>query len=432
MKLIIFSILFLVNFYSKGQIYGINDSLNLTINNIKHYSETAINVPTKNKKLTILNMISTTCAPCLEHIPQLDKYQKMFNNDIQIILVFHEDQKTIDRFRSFVPQLKNTILPVITKESGLAKKFQTKVYGSCVWINHNGIIKTQLAYEQFNDKAISSYLNQGTLLKNKVNHFIDTKKSVMDNLKLDSSNILTTSFRLFRIDTGFQTLQKDMWQFEKDSKGNINRAYCYNTDLRAIAKQLMDQKYIHNSRVILNVTENKRLLPNYSKEHYNHFAFEFTNSENTNGNILKSLKVYFSQALGVDFKDTTLNIDCYVLKRFKKVKLKSKKIIDPFSLSGDEHKFNNKMKSKTEDYYLSLNSMKWGMFIDDINLGNYSKKFDLYIVDETGIPLEEMVDISFYLRPENINLVNNSLWKYGLKLEKGIRQLPVLLVEDRN
>jgi thiol-disulfide isomerase/thioredoxin len=421
----------LFQFYLKGQTYGVNDSVKLTINNIEHYPQKTIQVPIKNKKLTILNMISTTCAPCLEHIPQLDKYQKMFDEDIQIILVFHEDQKKIDRFRGFVPQLKNTILPVITKESGLPKKFKTEVYGNCIWIDQNGIIKTQLAYDQFNDKAISEYLKHGLLTKSKVTHKIDTKKAVIDNLKLDSTNKLSASFQLFRIDTGFQTLQRGMWQFEKDNQGKICRVYCYDTDLKTIAKQILDQRYLHNSRVILNIKAKERLLPNFSNEHYNHFAFEFNNNENSKTDVLKSLKVYFSEALGVEFKDTTLNINCYVLKRFKQVNIKAKKIIDPNSISGAEHKFNNIMTSKTEDSFYTLNSLIWGMFIDAINFGNYGKKFDLFIVDESGIASEEIVDISLYLRPENINMVNKSLEKYGLKLESAVRPLPVLLVEDK-
>ncbi|GEM_PF-2399674 len=432
MKYIIFSILFLINFHSKGQIYRINDSINLTINNVKHYSESAINVPIKNKKLTILNMISTTCAPCLEHIPHLDKYQKKFDKDIQIILVFHEDQKTIDRFRGFVPQLKNTILPVITKESGLPKKFQTKVYGSCVWIDQNGIIKTQLNYYQFNDKAINSYLKYGQLVKSKVVHKMDNKNTVLENLKIDSANRMISSFQLFRIDSNFYTSQKTMWNFEKDSKGILNRIYAYDTDIMSITKNVFDQRYLHNSRVVINIKNKERLLPNYSERHYNHFAFEFTNSENTNRNALELLKKHFSTALSVSFKDTTLNTKCYVLKRFKKVNIKAKKIIDPNSVSADEFKFNNIMKSKSEDNFYILNSLVWGMFIDDINLGNYGKKFDLFIIDESGIPKDQIVDITFFLRPDNITLVNSSLEKFGLKMEEEFRPLPVLLVEDSN
>ncbi|MBL7706821.1 MAG: hypothetical protein JNM21_14840 [Taibaiella sp.] len=410
---------------------GINDSIYLTIENVQNYTNSKIAIPGAHKKLTILHLISTTCAPCLAKIPRLDGYQQQFDKEIQIILVFREDLKNINKYKQFVTELQNTKLPIITKESGLYNKFKISVFGDNVWIDDQGIIKMQNRIEDLNPTTITDFLKSKKTVKSQVYHEMDKNKSFLENLGINSNNNLISSFQMFRLDRDYIEQTRLSWEIEANKNHDSIRIYSYNTELRRLAKILFNQRLIHNSRVVFDIKNKEQLLPDFNEQNPNHFAFELIFNNGANIDPMQYLKKEIENSLSIRFTDTILDTKCYVLKRFKSVDIKTKHIIDATKITGAQSKFNNEMRSISDDLLLTLNSYRWGDIVGDLNLtGNRRNFFEYYIVDETGIDIDEKVDIQFYVTTENIELINESLNKYGLRLEKALRPLPVILIKD--
>lgn len=78
-------------------------------------------------------------------------------------------------------------------------------------------------------------------------------------------------------------------------------------------------------------------------------------------------------------------------------------------------------------------TQSWGWYgiIDALNSGGFSRIFKYFIVDETGIQRDLKVDFSILLRTDDIELVNQSIAKYGVKLEKAMRPLEIILIRDK-
>ncbi len=95
-------------------------------------------------KLIILDFWATSCSPCIEGFPKMEKLQEKFGDKIQIILVnpYENETEIKQRAKNFV--LPN--LPCIVQDSfGNSKKlsslFPSRTLGHQVWIDGNGVIR---------------------------------------------------------------------------------------------------------------------------------------------------------------------------------------------------------------------------------------------------------------------------------------------------
>ncbi|WP_312900326.1 TlpA family protein disulfide reductase [Chryseobacterium taichungense] len=49
-------------------------------------------------KVSLINFWSTTCAPCIEELPYLNKLEETLGNNINFIAITHDPKEKVDRF----------------------------------------------------------------------------------------------------------------------------------------------------------------------------------------------------------------------------------------------------------------------------------------------------------------------------------------------
>lgn len=415
------------------KVFSVNDTMPFTnFDIIQNNANKTMTLPVKNKKLTLLYILNSRCIPCIKKIPTLERYQKEYEKDIQIVLVFADSLKQVNKIKETVEILRKTFLPMLPAEIGLDKQFSYQAYGSTVWINENGVIKNSTGSGELNEENIKIFLDKAKLpfvLVKK--HDVDINKSMAENMKVDSGNKELSSFHLFRIAPTFDSKPSTYWSEEPEPTERITRLYSYNTDLRTIGKRLLNKRYIHDSRIIFEVTNKEKLVPNYPQKGENRFAFDFTFPPMKIRSARERLKHHIESLLNIEFKDTVQNIDCYVLSRFKNIDISQKSTYTKADVPHKQLKGDNVFSRMDSQGVHHMQSWEWYGIIDALNSGGLSSKFKYFIVDETGIQRELKIDFSILLRPDNIELVNQSIEKYGVKLEKAIRPLEVVLIRDK-
>lgn len=113
-------------------------------------------------KLIILDFWNHLCAACIKSFPKLDSLQKEFGDKIQIILVNRESKDSTQRFFKKRPALKKPELIMVTGDKKLAELFPVDGYPYCVWIDADGIIRNFSGSHMITHKTISDFLKGGT------------------------------------------------------------------------------------------------------------------------------------------------------------------------------------------------------------------------------------------------------------------------------
>ena len=73
----------------------------ITITNVYNYPASTIHLSDLKGKLVILDFWSTWCGACIEAFPKMEKLQKEFGDQLQVILVNTYEGDTIQRVKSF-------------------------------------------------------------------------------------------------------------------------------------------------------------------------------------------------------------------------------------------------------------------------------------------------------------------------------------------
>jgi thiol-disulfide isomerase/thioredoxin len=116
--------------------------------NIKYHNSSTASLSDFKGKLIILDFWSTFCSTCIAAFPKMEKLQKQFDGEIQIILVnCYEDElkinerlKKINKNRIASKLIKLPELPALFSDSILIKFFPHETIPHHVWIDREGRI----------------------------------------------------------------------------------------------------------------------------------------------------------------------------------------------------------------------------------------------------------------------------------------------------
>lgn len=413
---------------------GIGDTLQATSYElVQNHTAPEIVLPSGQEKLTLLYIMSTSCVPCIKKIPYLQRYRDDSQGKVQIILVFYDDLERINKLKENAEIVRNTTLPILPAEIGLHKKFLYKTFGTTIWIDQEGVIEHQTETEHITPENIHAFLSGNNVSVAKtVNHIVDRSLSVGENLRVDPENKPYFSFEFFKKSETYTSDRKTMWYEEKDSQGQITRLFCYDTDIVTIGKRLSDQRYIHNSRVIIEVTDPERLLLSDTHSRRNSYAFDLHLYDHRFISAPDLLKIQVENFLGLEISKSVQNIKCYVIKRVRDVDLSAKHDYKRSDVPNEKLLTDNVFYRMTSNEVQIINNTEWHSIWNDINWGNFSRKLDYYIVDETGIDPDLKVDFSIALRRDNnLDIINESIAQYGLVMEEAFRPLEVVVIKDK-
>jgi thiol-disulfide isomerase/thioredoxin len=113
----------------------------IVLENVFNYSSDKIKLSDLKGKLVILDFWGFRCMACLLSFPKMDSLQKMFGDQIQIIMVNKESKDSTRRFFDQRKKLLRPAVPFVTGDTILHKFFPHQGVPFHVWIDSSGIVR---------------------------------------------------------------------------------------------------------------------------------------------------------------------------------------------------------------------------------------------------------------------------------------------------
>ncbi|AJQ27185.1 TlpA family protein disulfide reductase [Pelosinus fermentans] len=93
----------------------------------------------KTGRITVINFWATWCPPCLEEMPELEKFAKKNQQKVQFYAVnLQESQENV---RGFMNKHNYTMPVLLDKDGIVAKQFQITAIPTTIIVDKNGLIK---------------------------------------------------------------------------------------------------------------------------------------------------------------------------------------------------------------------------------------------------------------------------------------------------
>jgi len=129
-----------------------------TFNTVHHYRKSTLSTRDfENKKWLILDFWSRTCIVCGRSFPKLSELQEKFKNDIQFVLVGHNDKEYNSDIKEVYEnhrQIFNLNLS-IAYDSVYRNKFPVRSIPHIVIIDKKGFIYTYTSPEQLTEEKLT-------------------------------------------------------------------------------------------------------------------------------------------------------------------------------------------------------------------------------------------------------------------------------------
>ncbi len=180
----------------------IGDKLSLetiSTSEIKNYPKQNLNLSDfGNKKLIILDFWSKYCSACISAMPKMQELQKLFNDQIQIILVTYNTKQELSKLMVTSQNLISNTLPMIFSDSILSKKmFPHNGQPYHVWIDGNGKVLNMSSDDQTDSTKIANYL-QNKIITGYSNEFNSLSFYPKGLFEIPQSTILTVEDESFK------------------------------------------------------------------------------------------------------------------------------------------------------------------------------------------------------------------------------------------
>lgn len=132
-------------------------------------------------KAVIIDFFATYCGPCVAALPHLNRLQKKYKNQLQIIIVTKESKEQIDKALPRFKQLTENMLPLVCSDTVLNKMFPHLSIPHEIWLSKDGIVKAITEAKFVNTNNIESLINDIPL----------TLPEKIDFLNYDESKVLS-------------------------------------------------------------------------------------------------------------------------------------------------------------------------------------------------------------------------------------------------
>jgi thiol-disulfide isomerase/thioredoxin len=137
----------------------INDPMpDLRVGNLINYPDSVLSFSSLKGKLVILDFWSTRCSGCIAGFPYLDSMQRVFKDEVMIILVNQQSRDSTERFFKKRRRIPHPSMAMITGDTILQEKFPHEAVPMQVWIDRNGILLHISESAELTEKNITSIL----------------------------------------------------------------------------------------------------------------------------------------------------------------------------------------------------------------------------------------------------------------------------------
>lgn len=223
----------------------VGDSIPEELRKVIHYNFS-------KSKPTIINFWATWCAPCIDELKLLDSVLKE-SDEINVLSVTYEDEKTINSFLDRNLDLRGTNLTIISSDTLFNRFFPHRILPHNIWLDPRGNIKYITGGENINRKNILAFTQDQSI--NATNKSDDIRFDPFAPFHLSDSEFEYRSILTKRIDgiLSGKTIQAALESGER----RTSRAFCYNSTLSsmlwlAINRGISPDNYYNTMRIETN------------------------------------------------------------------------------------------------------------------------------------------------------------------------------------
>lgn len=400
----------------------------LAINNIINFPRSTARFSDFRNRLVLIDFWGTTCSSCILALPKIDTLQKVFGDKIQVLTVTGYDSKEqVIKTLQRLPRTRNLQLPVVLNNTELKKLFPHELVSHVIWIDGQGIVKAITGTEYITAANIQQVLD-GKLVNWPVKTdrvgFEYDKPLLQFNHGTAPPPFLYYSALMGHL-AGIDAT--DVTGIDSTNK-TITRNHFNMTLLQLCDGSLNGQGtgYIDPKKLILQVKDPGRYVAFNEYQaiwrQQNTYCYSITLPlslpEEETRKIIRNDLTHWLQVKGITVKKEVRTMPCLVLVRTKKDDgLLQSKGGDPVYTLTDPGSVKRLTNTLFSALIFHLNEETPGI---------------PWVVDETGIPGEMKVDMTFNLGSfQDLDAVRSSLQPYGLDLLKAERPLEMYVITEQ-
>jgi len=388
----------------------------ISFDDMINYNHSTAKISQFRGRPIIIDFWATWCSNCVNNFPHLDSLNKIFNGDIQFLLINSKntgDSKA--KALGLFDKLKtrnvngNFSLPSTVGDTLADKLFQHTMIPHYVWIDPNGIIKYVTSSEEVNYDNLNDFKKGNAIavhLKKDIFNF-DPQKPLFFPDNTPFTPVIKSRVMI----TGYAEGLVGMSGGSVDSLGRYTRLFCTNSPILNLYIQAIPQvsKLLAN-RIVLNVDKPAIFETlDWDKRVSSFFCFEIISPPTTIEKIREKMKIALDDYFKVQtfLKDTI--ILCYEIRNARGYK--------------SVHQATANLRAGPDQIILEQTSM--GQIIGYLN--DHSS---VPIVDQTEI--EKPVTITLPRGKLDFQKLHQSVEKYGFTIDSLHRKMTVFVIQQQS